>query len=370
VARTETKTLAGMTAVFTPPAEGKYTAVATTRNPEEVGPFTLSVEPLAPTFEKAESLAVSDPYDAAPTGRNAKTYEQPLEAKRLYRIEMSSPQFDAQLRLLDERGNPLAYDRDERKDFTAKRRAVLSYEPQAAVKARLVATSSQPGQNGPFSLRIQTLAVRSTKEGTIAASDPFDRMPTQTYRKTYRMRLEQGKEYLVEMASKTMDSVLRVEDGQGRVLGRSDLPGTSTERVLLIPEKTDEYVIVATTYPPRQTGAFTLAVTTPKAVSSQAGALSKDDFYDPLMNSCFQKVHAFDLKAGKTYLVRLESKAFAPYLRLETGRGQHLKRVHDQGRTGAAYVLYVPAKDEKYRVIVTSGVGGQTGAYTLTVSTM
>jgi hypothetical protein len=70
-----------------------------------------------------------------------------------------------------------------------------------------------------------------------------------------------GSLFTIDMASKEMDSFLRLEDSAGKQLATDDDgAGNLDARIVFRPAKEDTYKIIATTMQPRQTGTFSLTV--------------------------------------------------------------------------------------------------------------
>jgi predicted RNase H-like nuclease (RuvC/YqgF family) len=78
------------------------------------------------------------------------------------------------------------------------------------------------------------------------------------------------------------------------------------------------------------------------------------------------KVHEFKMTADKTFIIRLVSREFDPYLRLEDSTGKQLAFNDDADGTLNSRIAHKASKDDTYRIIVTS-FDGRSGAYTLTV---
>lgn len=98
------------------------------------------------------------------------------------------------------------------------------------------------------------------------------------------------------------------------------------------------------------------------------GKLTKDDAPDPVRKDSRHKVHELDLTKGRAYLIELSSKDFDTYLRVEDGEGAALAENDDAGPEDLNSRLgLVPPQTGKYRAVVTSFKGGQTGAYRLAV---
>jgi thiol-disulfide isomerase/thioredoxin len=98
-------------------------------------------------------------------------------------------------------------------------------------------------------------------------------------RKVYKIKLEQGKTYKIELKSDDFDAVLRLEDPAGKELAFNDdvKPGVLDSRIVYSISKTAEYRIIATLLDGRQTnrqntGKFSLEV---KLASEKEAAEAK-----------------------------------------------------------------------------------------------
>jgi hypothetical protein len=364
LARSE-PTPAGALAVFTPTVSGPHSLITMSHVPGQTGPFHIKLQPLVRGLSAADRLTFDDDLDTLPTGLVCKNYEERLAPGRFYLMELRSNAFPTRLRLSDRRGRTVAQDRLISGEGPGKLPySQLTYLPSEAGTYRITATASAPRRFGPFALTLQPFSATSTRAGQLTRTDDREREPTSRYAKVYRLEMKQGEPNVIVMASKVMDPVIRIEDQGGNELQREDRGARGvTERMLFFPPRTEEYRIIATTYGARETGPFTLKVVAPNTVASAAGKLTNTDFFDPLQNLSYQKVHTFKMKRGELYLISLESKAFLPFVRLESSRGQHLRRGPDRSVGGVAHISFVAPVDDTYRVIATSVFGGATGDY-------
>lgn len=79
--------------------------------------------------------------------------------------------------------------------------------------------------------------------------------------KVYNARFEAGKRYQVDMMSNELDSYLIVIDDRNMELMRDDDSGGNlNSQLFFIPQRTANYRILATTFGPGETGAYTLIV--------------------------------------------------------------------------------------------------------------
>jgi hypothetical protein len=99
------------------------------------------------------------------------------------------------------------------------------------------------------------------KKDRLTAEDPRDEVQKSCQRKVYTLRMSPASIYTIDLASKKMDSFLRLEDSTGKQLASDhDGAGHLDARIVFRPDKEDTYRIIATTFKPDQTGPFTLTV--------------------------------------------------------------------------------------------------------------
>jgi hypothetical protein len=97
------------------------------------------------------------------------------------------------------------------------------------------------------------------------------------------------------------------------------------------------------------------------------GKLTAKDPLDKLRPDSYHKVHTLKLKAGRAYQIDLRSDDFDAYLRLEDSQGKSLAEDDDGGGGTDARLVFIPPKEDDYRIIVTTFAKGDTGSYALTV---
>jgi hypothetical protein len=140
--------------VFTPEQDAIYKLVVNSFDPRKNGAYSLNVR---------ETVAAETPASFA--GELGKTSKRDKEGKywsehrvdlkkqTAYVFEMRSQRFDTYLRLLDEKGNTLAFNDDIAPgDFRCSR---IDFTPQVTGTYTLVATSYWAREIGPYKLSIQ-----------------------------------------------------------------------------------------------------------------------------------------------------------------------------------------------------------------------
>ncbi len=96
------------------------------------------------------------------------------------------------------------------------------------------------------------------------------------------------------------------------------------------------------------------------------GRLQASDPLDRVRKQSHHKVHEVELKKDQLYLIELRSADFDTFLRVEDAQGKKLAENDDIGETDLNSRLgFVPSATAKYRLVVTSFQGKQTGKYIL-----
>lgn len=108
-----------------------------------------------------------------------------------------------------------------------------------------------------------------------------------------------------------------------------------------------------------------------KTLLAVKGMLAAADPSDPTKPGCHFKEHRVKLKAGVAYVIEMGSvdgNQLDPFLRLETDQGIALAEDDDGGGFPNARIVYTPSSDGEFRIIATTFMAAQTGAYSLSVA--
>jgi hypothetical protein len=199
-----------------------------------------------------------------------KSYIFKMEKDKTYEIELQSKNGQAALRLESDKGNQLATDAD-----FGNQGAVIIHKATKTEDFHIIATSTNFNTNVKFTLTVKELTGDEGKpielkldkgsanfSGNIARSDP--RYNNQKIHKLFVIKLEEGKNYQIEMRSRAMDSYLYLIGPDGTVLAQDDDgggrdPGALSgldSKIVHKTGKAGEYRIVATSLGGRQTGDF------------------------------------------------------------------------------------------------------------------
>ena len=195
-----------------------------------------------------------------------KVYVVDFKTGRNYKIDMVSKELDSYLRLEDATGKELAKD-DDGGGFVNAR---VHFHCPADGGYRVICTTFGGG-TGAFTLTIQEVAVAKAVElrlkdgtakidGELTGMDAMDAVQTRSVCKVYVIQLAKGKAYQIDMASKDVDSYLRLEDSTGKELAKDDdSGGEHNARITFSCPETGAFRIIATTYF-GGVGRFTLTV--------------------------------------------------------------------------------------------------------------
>jgi hypothetical protein len=324
-----------------------------------------------------------------------KTHAVELIKDRVYIVDLMSSDFDAYVRIEDNKGKSLAEDDDggngtnSRLRFTAPESGVFVF----------VATSCAGGV-GNYQLTIRTVgaavklaavAMPEPKAGQPARmaivlnqNDPLDPERNQPA-KIYTVKLQAGVNYQIDLMSRACDAFLRLEDPKGKKLAENDDGGDgNNSRLRFTPPEAGAYRLVATTLGlNNQFANLDLVVTEtgkPLAVDPAKvfevkgqnplileGTLKLADANDKVRQNCRAHVHKIKLQAGKTYVIDMVSAQVDCYLRLEDGKATQLAENDDGGEGTNSRIEFTPSADGEFRVVTTTCSDNEAGAYTLQV---
>ncbi|MCI0642018.1 MAG: TlpA family protein disulfide reductase [Gemmataceae bacterium] len=100
-----------------------------------------------------------------------------------------------------------------------------------------------------------------TVSDSLTAAEPLDNVMKYSHAKVHLCPLDAGKYYRIDLESKSFNAYLRVESAEGENLAANDNGGHIFDsRIAFRPERSGDYRLIATSYAPRATGAYTLSV--------------------------------------------------------------------------------------------------------------
>jgi thiol-disulfide isomerase/thioredoxin len=96
-------------------------------------------------------------------------------------------------------------------------------------------------------------------KGELTKDDDKDSVRKESFRKVHPFKMIAGKTYIFDLKSNNFDAFLRLEDPSGKQVAEDDDSGGGLNAQIVYKAKEDgEYKVVATSFPPNQTGKYTL----------------------------------------------------------------------------------------------------------------
>jgi hypothetical protein len=194
-------------------------------------------------------------------------------------------------------------------------------------------------------------------------ADLKDTVLTESFRKTYTVKLEKHRLYQIILISKAFSPHVRLENSAREQLdaGAGKAGGAS---IYHRPAKTDDYQIIATSQNGGAMGKFTLVVKEipgddgkPIEMKNEngkgvfQGKLLKTDPIDK--GGKKHKMLLFQMEAGKTYQIDMTSNAFDSYLYLESPSGKYITEDDDGGGFPSARIIHKATDAGLYRIACT-----------------
>ena len=199
------------------------------------------------------------------------------------------------------------------------------------------------------------------------------------------VRLEAGRRYRIAASSEAFDSMLRLyRAGSDDALAQDDDSGGERNPLIFYtPAETGDYRVRVVSYAPDGAGAYNLNVealealpapitraTGTEAMTWQVydGALEATD---PANEDIRFDDYAIELEAGQSALIRVDSEAFDPVVRVypTSQRGAGEVAMDDDGGSGFnSFLMFAPDEAGSYIVRVTSFSTEGAGAYRLRIA--
>jgi S1-C subfamily serine protease len=104
-----------------------------------------------------------------------------------------------------------------------------------------------------------------------------------------------------------------------------------------------------------------------KVVFEKKDRLTATDPKDKSLKSSHHKVYTFKMAPGALYTLDAASSEIDSYLRLEDSSGKELARDDDSAGNSDARIVFLPKKEDTYRIVVTTFKADETGPFALTV---
>ena len=361
----------------------------------------------------------------------AKVYPVQLKGGTKYQIDMVSADFDALLVLQDRAGKQLAFDDDSGGNQNAKLvftppadgtykvcaasfrlvgKFTLTVAPEGAANAEKAPgkvptqeenASAQPaGEDkgkvhtvGAGGLRIPGKLSEDDKRVDVGVGDKRARMPA----KLYRVKLQAGTKYLLEMRSPTLDSFLLVQDRDGKPLAFDDDSGLGVNKLdaklEFTPPKDDVYkVYAASNAKDTKPGMFLLTIRSAGGGADKGGKVQKVDPKGLTIKGAVAqtdkpvevvdgdkrarmpaKLYQVELKAGTKYRIEMRSAVIDSFLIVQDADGKQLAYDDDTGQGENkldAQLDFTPPKTGTYKIYagaLPAGAAKRFGNFTLTI---
>jgi hypothetical protein len=221
-------------------------------------------------------------------------------------------------------------------------------------------------------------------DGELTQNDVKDRVRTNSYCRTYKFKMVEGKVYQIDLRSNDFDSYLRLENPAGtQVASDDDSGGFPNARINYAASQTGEFTIICTSFAANAKGKFELTILEKakepaparkgivlefakgKKIADAAAVLGKDD--PPYRANRPGKRFLINLDAGKSYQIDMKSRAFDSMLYLLDPDGMQVASDDDSGGNLDARIIYRPTKTGQYQIISTYYGFAGGGEFTLTV---
>ncbi|HEY0599994.1 pre-peptidase C-terminal domain-containing protein [Brevundimonas sp.] len=340
--------------------------------------------------------------DTLQSGEYADTWTLPVRAGETYEVTLSASAFDPYLLVRGPGG--LSEDNDDDPAARGSRDSRLVFTAPAGGEVEISATSYEPGETGAYRLTLTaagagrapsgpadaagSITVGRTVGGALASGD--EQLDSGEFIDTWTLRGRRGQQLDIRLTSTDFDPYLMVR-GPGDFSSDNDddagVEESRDSRLLITLPADGEYQISATSYAPKESGAYRLAVlegaglTAPRPPSETpsgrpsdgglmeigeavSGALAGGD--DTLDSGEYVDSYRFTGRRGQRVVVDLTSSAFDAYTMVTTPSGEQFDNDDGEDGTDSRQTLVLP-EDGEYEVRVTSYRPGETGSYRFSV---
>jgi hypothetical protein len=201
----------------------------------------------------------------------------------------------------------------------------------------------------------------------------------------HTVRLEAGRRYEITATAEAFDSMLRLyRAGSTDVLAEDDdSGGERNPRINFTPAETGDYLVRVVSYTPDGAGAYALNVNALEALPAPVTRATSTEtatwqIYDgelaagdPAESEMRFDDYAVELAAGQSALIRLESEAFDPVVKVYPANQRGMSEIamdDDSGGGFNSFLMFAPDEAGTYIVRVTSFSSEGTGAYRLRIA--
>ena len=221
----------------------------------------------------------------------------------------------------------------------------------------------------------------------LKTTDEKDTKLVKSPRKTYAIKLTEGKTYQLNLGSKYFDTFLRLEDAAGKEVAFNDDDGSTFDsHIVYKAAVTGDYKIIVTSADGKFGKFNLLVIEADKKALPQTGSRFKGkpselktpvhgelNENDPTALHRYYKIYSVQLEKDKNY--RLETRADdpkrphgQPLPRRRRRNPARVGRLQQEGRSPGARIVHKAAKTGTYRVIVTTRPMLQTGKFVLEIA--
>jgi S1-C subfamily serine protease len=330
-------------------------------------------------------LTAADPKDKRMAGSHCQTHLIRMTGDFAYTVEMYSPdgkQLDPYLRIENSAGTELAEDDDSAGNLNSR----IIFRPAVEDTYRIIATSFDPGQTGPYKVVVRQAPLFAGKVSVL----PAVRIPAD-----YPALVLQK---VLSTAGKTVFAGAVLFDDKGRPGGGKSLQfrwdkgetkvvaneygalrlALTQEKLRGLAVEIPEGIKVALELTDQigNPTALNLAPDFAKETVKSAGGtlvfqkealLTDKQPLDPVRKMCFCRTHMIRMAAGSVYTIDLASTDFNTYLRLEDPSGKQVAENDDGAGKLNSRIVFAPQAEGAYRVIVTTSDPLEKGTYRLSV---
>lgn len=127
-------------------------------------------------------------------------------------------------------------------------------------------------------------------KGELTDQDPNDRIRPESHHKVHEFKMQSGKTYRIDLNSDQIDTLLRIEDADGKQLALDDDGGGGLNSRLIFKAPADgTYKLIVTTYPPKQKGRYHLSVLEPSRTDLMKDEIRTIAFAPPEKQAKFKE---------------------------------------------------------------------------------
>lgn len=338
------------------------------------------------------------PTDARlPSGEHADFYELTVTEPTALTLQMQSRALDSFLVVTSPTGERLQND-----DFGGTRDAQIDLVAVPGTY-QVVATSYRAGETGAYELKVLS-AREAMGTGAAAGAERIERgelapgdrqLQSGEFFDEHALTLAVGDVVHLEARSSAFDTYLIVRSPSGEQQDNDDqAPGNLNAALDFVAREAGSYRVLVTSYRPGETGPYELVIrggasalpASPGAPSPRPAAPGAPPVPRPpaagpqtirgelapgdrqLQSGEYADAHPMTFPPGQRVSIRLESRAFDPYLIVRSPSGRQDDNDDIQPGNLNSGIDIPAAEAGTYEILVTSYRPGETGPYTLTTS--